>query len=165
MKTGNNLKSLCNCCSLSCIPLFATPWPTACQVSLSFTISWNWLKLISIELVMSSNHLTLLSPFSSCSKCFPALGSILMSQPFTSRGQSIRASVLASVLPVNIQGWFPLGLAGLIPLLFNGLSSLLYHHGSKASVLWCSVFFVVQLSHPYMTTGKIIALTIQAFVG
>ena len=66
---------------------------------------------------------------------------------------------------MNIQGWFPLGLTSLISLQFKGLKSLLQHHSSKASILWLSAFFMVQFSHPYMTTGKTIALTIQIFVG
>ena len=75
------------------------------------------------------------------------------------------AKVLELQLPMNIQGWFPLGLTGLISLLSKGFSSLLQHHISKASILWCSAFFMVQLSHSYMTTGKTMALTIQTFVG
>ena len=88
-----------------------------------------------------------------------------MSQLFSSGDQSIGASASASVLPINIQGCFPLGLTGLIPLHSNGLKNLLQHHSSKASVLQHSSFFMVQLSHPYMTTGKIIALTTGTFVG
>ena len=71
--------------------------------------------------------------------------------------------VLASVLPMNTQGWCPLGLTGLSSLLSKGLKSFLQHHNSKASIIWCSVFFTVQLSHPYMTTGKTIVLTIWTF--
>ena len=92
-----------------------------------------------------------------------------MSQFFTSGGQSIRVSVSASVLPVNIQDWLLLGLISfridwLNLLAVQGLSSLLQHHSSKASILWCSAFFIVQLSHPYMTTGKTVALTRQTYV-
>ena len=88
------------------------------------------------------------------------------SQFFTSGGQNIGASVSASVFPMTIQDWFPLGLTGLISLQSKGLSkSLLQHHSSKASILRHSAFFMVQLSHPYMTTGKTIALTRQTFVG
>ena len=90
---------------------------------------------------------------------FPASGSFPMSQFFTSRGQSIRAS--ASVLPVisfRID-WFDL------PDVQGTFKRLLQHHNSKASILWCSAFIIVQLSHPYVTTGKIIALTRQSFVG
>ena len=113
-------------------------------------------------------HPTILSsvtPFFSCPQSFPASESFPMSQHFTSGGQSIRTSASASVLPMHIQGWFPLGFTGLISLLFKGLSSLLQHHNSKASILQSSAFFIVQLSHPYMATGKSIALTIQNFVG
>ena len=87
-----------------------------------------------------------------------------MSRFFISGGQSIGASEAASVLSVSIQGWFPLGLAGLISLPSKEFLSLLQYHSSKASLLRCSVFFMVQLSHLYMTTRKTIALIIQIFV-
>ena len=93
---------------------------------------------------------------------FPASGSFPMSQFFTSGDQSIGVSVSASVLPMNIQDWFPLGLTGLSSLQSK---SLLQHHSSKTSVLWCSAFFIVQISHPYMTTEKTIALTRWTFLG
>ena len=130
-----------------------------CQASLSFTISQSLLKLMSIESVMPSNHLILCCPLLLLPQSFPASGSFQMSQFFVSSGQSIWASV--SVLPMNIQGWFPLGLTGLISLQSKGLKNLLHHYNSKASIsiLWCLAFFMVHLSHPYMTTGKIIALT------
>ena len=86
------------------VPLFATPWTAAHQASLSFTISWSLLRLMSIESVMPSNHLILVVPFSSCLQSFPASGAFPMSQLFTSGGQSIRTSALASVLPMSIQG-------------------------------------------------------------
>ena len=107
--------------SLSHVQLFVTPWTAAYQASLSFTISWSLFKLRSIELVMPSNHLILCSPFSPCPQSFPASGSYLMSQFLASGGQSIGASASASVLPVNIQGWFPLGL---ISLLSKGVSRI-----------------------------------------
>ena len=84
-----------------------------------------------------------------------------MSWLFASGGQSTGVSASASVFPKIIQGWFPLGLTYLI-LHSKGL---LQHHSSKAAVHQCSAFFMVQLSHPYMTTGKTIALTVQTFVG
>ena len=88
-------------------------------------------------------------PFSSCLQSFPASGSFLMSQFFASGGQSIDASPSASVLPMNIQDWFPLGWTGWISHAVQGtLKSLLQHHSSKASILWCSAFFMVQFSHP-----------------
>ena len=101
-------------------------------------------------------------PFSSYLLSFPASGSFAVSQLFTSGGQSIGAS--ASVLPMNIQGWFPLGLTGLISAIQEPLKSLFQLHSLKASILRHSVFFIVQLSHPHMTTGKTIALTRQNFV-
>ena len=104
------------------------------------------------------------SLFSFCLQPFPASGSFLMNRLFSSGGRSIGASASASVLPVNIQGWFPLRLTGLISLLSKGLSSLLQNHSLKASILWHSAFFMVQFSHLYMTTGKAIALTIWTFV-
>ena len=88
-----------------------------------------------------------------------------MSQFFTSGGQRIGVSASASVLPKNIQDLFPPGWTGLISLQSKGLSSLLQHHSSKTSILWYSAFFIVQLSHLYMTTGKTIALTRWTFVG
>ena len=88
-----------------------------------------------------------------------------MSQFFASGGQSIRASASASVLPVNIQDWVSFRMDGLDLLAVQGThKSLFQHHSSKASVLWCSAFFIVQLSHPYMTTGKTITLTRWTFV-
>ena len=108
-------------------------------------------------------HLTISSsagPFSICFQSFPGSGSFLMNLLFASGGQSIGASASAPVLPMNIQGLFPLGLTGWFDLLaFQGTPKcLLQHHSSKASILWQSAFFMVQLSHPYTTTRKIIAL-------
>jgi len=99
------------CCP---VQLFAIPWTAAFQASLSFTSSWSLLKLMSTESVMPSNHLILCHPFFSCFQSFPASGSFSVSQFFPSGGQNIGAS--ASVLPMHIQAWFPLGLTGLILL-------------------------------------------------
>ena len=101
-------------------------------------------------------------PFSSCLQSLPASGSFPVSQLFTSGGQSTGVSASASVLPMNTQDWSPLGWTGWISLQSKGL---LLHHSSKTSILRHSAFFIVQLSHPYMTTGKTIALTRQTFVG
>ena len=102
----------------------------------------------------------------SCIQSFPASGSFQMSQFFTSGGQSNGVSASASVLPMNIQGWFPLGLTWLDLLAVQGtLKSLLQHHSSKASILCRSAFFIVQFSHTHMTTGKTRALTEWTFVG
>jgi len=98
-------------------------------------------------------------PFSSYPQSFPASGSLQISQLFASGGQSIEVSASTSVLPMSTQDWYPLGWTGWISLQSKGLSSLLQYHSWKASVLWRSAFFIVQHSHPYMTTGKTIALT------
>ena len=108
--------------SLSCVQLFATPWIAAWQASLSFTNSQSLLKLMLIDLVIPSNNLILCHPFSSHLQSFPAPGSFPISQFFASGGQSIGVSASASVLPMNIQDWFPLGWTGWISLQFKGLS-------------------------------------------
>ena len=104
---------------------------------------------------MPSSHLILCHPFS-CLQSFLPSGSFQMSQLFTSGDQSTGVSASTSVLPMNIQDWFPVQ---------GTLKSLLQHHSSKASILQCSVFLIVQLSHPYMTTGKTIAFSRWTFVG
>ena len=103
-------------------------------------------------------------PFSSRLQSFPASGSFQMSQLFTSGGQSIGASASASVFPINIQDWFPSGDQLDLLAVQETLKSLFQHHSSKASILWHSAFFIVQLSHPYMTTGNTIALIRWTFV-
>ena len=131
----------------------------------SITNSWSLFKLMSIESVMLSNHLILCRPLLLPS-IFPSIkGSFQMSQLFASGGQSIGPSASTSVLPMSTQDWSPLGWTGWISLQSKGLSSLLQHHRLKASILWRSTFFTVQLSHPYMTKGKTIALTRRTFVG
>ena len=105
-------------------------------------------------------------PFSSCSQSFPASGSFPMSQFFTWGGQRIEVSASTSVLPVNTQDWSPLGWTGWISLQSKGLSRVFSNnHSSKASILLFLAFFIVQLSHPYTTTGKTTALIRQTFVG
>ena len=99
--------------------------------------------------------------FSSCLQSFRASGSFQMSQFFAPDGQSIGVSASTSFLPMNIQEWFPLGWTGWISLQSK---SLLQHHSSKASILQRLAVFAVQLSHPYVTTGKTIALTRWTFV-
>ena len=137
------------------------------KTPLSFTISWSWLKFMSIESMMLSISSSV-APFSFCLQFFPASGSFPVSWLFASGGQRIGTSASASVLPMNIQGLFPLGLTGLIPIwsvVQGTLKNLLQHHNSVASVLWHSAFFMVQLSHLYMTTEKKnIDLTTQIFV-
>ena len=127
-----------------------TPWTAANQASLSLTISQSLLKFMATESLMPSSVV----PFFFCLQSFPASGSFPMSQFCTSGSQSIGASVSASVLPKNTQlisfrmDWLNL-------LAVQGtLKSLLQHHSSKTSVLLRSAFFMVQLSHPYITTKK-----------
>ena len=146
------------------MPDSATPWTAARQASLSLSLG-----VCSKSCPLSQWYHPPISaaviPFSSCPQSFPASGSFPTSQ-FTSSGQNIGTSASASVLPMNTKDWFPLGLTGLISLQSKGLfKSLFQQHNSKVSVLWCSAFFIVQLSHPYITTGKIIALTLWTFVG
>ena len=142
----------------------ATPWTAARQVPLSITNSWNLLKLMSIESVMPSNHppchpllLPLIFP---SIRVFSNESALHIRWPkYWSFSFSISPSNEYSRLISFRIDWFDL-------LALQGtLKSLLQPHSSKASILQCSAFFIVQLSHPYMTTGKIIALTIQTFVG
>ena len=125
--------------SLSHVRLFATPRTAAHQASLSFTIYWSFLKLMSIESMMPSTHLILCHSLPSHLQSFPA--SFPMSQLFTSGGQSIRVSASASVLPMNIQGWFPSGLTGLISLWSKGLSRVFF-----STTVWKHQFFDAQPS-------------------
>ena len=129
-----------------------SPSPTPRAYSNSCPLSWWRHPTISSSVV----------PFSSCLQSFPASGSFPMSQLFAPGGQSIGASPSTSVLPMNIQDWFPSGLAGLSFL--QTFKSLLQHHSSKASILWCSAFFMIQLLYLYMTTRKTITLTRWIFV-
>ena len=132
----------CSVQSLSRVWLFATPWTAARQASLSITNSWSLFRLMSIDGMDSCPwrwcHPTVSSSailFSSHLQSFQASGSFQMNQFFASGGQSIGDPASAPVLPVNIQGLFPLGLTGFISLQSKGLSSLLQHHTLKASIL------------------------------
>ena len=107
--------------SLSCVWLFVTPWTAAHQASLSFTVSWNLLKFMSIEAMMLSNHLILCHPLLLLPLVFPRIRVFLVSYLFTQTGQSIGAWASVSALPMNIHSWFPLGLTGWISLLSKGL--------------------------------------------
>ena len=104
-------------------------------------------------------------PFSYCPQSLPASESFPMNQHFAWGGQNIGVSTLASFLPKNTQDWSPLEWTGWIFAVQGTLKSLLQHHSSKASILWRSAFFTVQLLHPYMTRGKSIALTRRTLVG
>ena len=104
-------------------------------------------------------------PFSSCPQSFPASWTFPVIWLLASYGQSTGASASASVLLMNIQDWSPLGWTDWISLQSKGLSRVLQHHSSKASILWRSAFFIVQLSQPNMTNGKTIALTRWTYFG
>ena len=151
--------------SHSVVPNFETPWITACQASLSITDSQSLPKLMSIESVMPSRHLILcgplllLPPISPSIRVFSNKSILCMRWPkYWSFSFSISPSNEYSGLISFRMDWLDL-------LEVQGtLKSLLQHHSSKASILWHSVFFMVQLSHLYMTTGKTIALTIWTFV-
>ena len=143
--------------SFSRVRLFETPWTTHARPpcpSSTPRVHPNPCPL------SRSCHPTISSsvvPFSSCPQSFPASRSFLMSQLFALGGQSIGASASAPFLPMNIQGWFPLGWTGLLSLLSKRLlKSLVQHRNRKASILRCLVFFMFQLSPPYMTAGKIV---------
>ena len=142
-----------------------TAWTAACQASLSIINSRSLVKFISIKSVMRSNHHILCCPLLLLPSIFPSIRVFSNAQLFISGGQSIGVSASTSVLPMNTQDWSPLGWTGWISLQSKDCKSLLQHHSSKASVLRCSAFFTVQLSHLYMTTGKTIALTRWTFVG
>ena len=150
---------------LSCVWLFVTPWTAACQVSLSITNSWSLLKLLSIESVVPSNHLILCHPLFLPPSIFPSIR-VFSSESVLCIRWPKYWSFSFSISPSNKypglisfrMDWFDL-LA-----VQETLKSLLQYHSSKASILQCSAFFIVQLSHPYMTTGKTIALTIWTFL-
>ena len=151
--------------SLSRVRLFATPWIAACQAFLSLTNSRSSLKLTSTGLVMPSSHLILwrpllLSPIPPSIRDFSNESTLHMRWPkYWSFSFSIIPSKERPGLISFRMDWLDL-------LAVQGtLKSLLQHHGSKASILWLSAFFTVQLSHPYMTTGKTIALTRRTLVG
>ena len=150
--------------SLSCVQLFATPWIAAHQASLS-TISWSLFKVVSLVSMTPSNLLILCRPFSSCIQSFPA------SEFFPMSWLCIRWpkywSFIISISPSK-------GCSGLISFRMDCFDlfavqgtrkNLLQHHSPKASILWHSPFFMVWLSHPYMTTRKTVTLTRQTFVG
>ena len=152
--------NLCLVQLFSRVRLFAMPWTAARQASLSITNSWSLLKLMSIKSVMPSNHLLLCCPLLLPPSIFPSIRPFPMSQFFASGGQSIGVSF--SISPSNeYSGLISFRMDWFDRLAVQGtLKSLLQHHSSRASILWCSAFFMVQISHPYMTTGKTTVLII-----
>ena len=149
----------------SCIQLFVTPWIAPCQASLSITNSQSLLKLIPIESVMPSSHLILCHPLLLLPPIPPKIR-IFSSESTLRTGWPKYWSFSFNINPSNeLQDWCPLWWTGWISLQSKGLSSLPQHHSSKVSIFQRIAFFTVQLSHPYMTTGKTIALTRWTFVG
>ena len=141
-----------------------TPWIAARQAPLSFVISQSWLRFMSIELVMLSSHLILCHPLLLLPSIFPSirvfsreLALHIMWLKYWIFSFSISPSNGHSRLISFWMDWFDLAVHGI-------LKSLLQHHSLNASILWRLAFFMVHLSHPYMTTGKTIALTIRTFV-
>ena len=152
--------------SLSHVRLFVTPWTAARQVSLSITNCQSLLKLMSIESMMPSNHLILCRPLLLPPSIFSSIRVFSNESALCIRWRKYW-SFSFSISPSNEHsGLISFRMDWLDLLAVQGtLKSLLQHHSSKASILWCSAFFTVQLSHPYMTIGKIIALTRWTFVG
>ena len=146
--------------SLSHVWLFTTPWTAAHQASLSIINSWSLHKLMSIESVMPSNHLILCHPLYLPPSIFPSIRVFSNESVLRIRWPKYW-SFSFSISPSNGHpGLISFRMGWLDLLAVQGtLKSLLQHHSSKASILQCSAFFMVQLSHPYMTTGKTIALT------
>ena len=159
----SKMSPCCCCrCSLSRVWLFTTPWTATCQPPLSSTVSQSLLKFMRIESVMLSNHLILCRHLLLLPSTFRVFSNELA---LSIRQWSIAASASASVFPINIQCWFPLGLIYLVSLQSKELSRVsLQHLSLEASILQRSAFFKVQLSHPCMTAGKSLALTLQSVV-
>ena len=143
-----------------------TPWTAACQASLSITNSWSLLKLMPIESMMPSNHLILCCPLLLLPSIFPSIRVLSNESALCIRWRK-SWSFSFSISPSNEYSGlisFRIDWFDLLPLQ-GTLKSLLQHHSSKASILLLSAFFMVQLSHPYMTTGETIALTRRTVVG
>ena len=148
------------------VQLFMSPWIAAHQASLFITNSQSLLKLMSVESVMPSNHLILNRPLLLLSSIFPSIR-VFSNEPVLWIGWPKYWSFSFSISPSNDYSGlisFRMDLFDLLAVQ-GTLKSLLQHHNSKASIFWCLAFFIVQLSHPYMTTGRTIALTRWTFVG
>ena len=151
--------------SLSHVQLFVTPWTAACQASLSITNFQSLLKLMSIKLVMPSNHLILCRPLLLLPSIFPSIRVFSNESVLRIRWPKYW-SFSFSINPSNEYSgliFFRIDLFDLLAVQ-GTLKSPLQQHSSKASILWCSAFFIVQLSHPYTTTGKTITLIRRNFV-
>ena len=152
--------------SLIHVRLFATPWIAACQASLSITNSWSSLKLTFIESVMKSSHLILCRPLLLLPPIPPSIRVFSNESTLHMRWPKYWSFIFSIIPSKEIPGLISFRMDWLNLLAVQGtLKSLLQHHSSKASILSRSAFFTVQLSHPYMTTGKTIALTRRTLVG
>ena len=151
---------------LSHVRLFATPWTAAHQASLSITNSWSLLKLMSIELVMPSTHPILCRPLFLLPSIFPSIRVFSNESVLCIRWPKYGSFSFSFSSSNEYSGLISFRMNWLDLLAVQGtLKSLLQHHSSKASVLQCLALFMVQLSHPYITTGKAISLTRQTVVG
>ena len=151
---------------LSCVWIFVTPWTGAHQASLSITNSKSLLKLMSIASVMSSNHLILCHHLLLLPSIFPNIGVFPNESVLPIRWPKYWSFSFSISPSGEDSGLISFKIDWLNLLAVQGtLKSLLQHHSSKASILWHSAFFIVQLSHPYMTTGKTKASTKLIFVG
>ena len=152
--------------SLSHVWLFVTPWTAAPQASLSITNSWSLLRLMSIESMMPSSHLILCHPLLLSPSIFPSIRAFSNKLVLRVRWPKDWRFSFNISPSKEYSGLISFRIDWLDPLSVQGtLKSLLQHHSSKVSILWHSAFFMVQLSHLYMTTGKTIALIIWTFVG
>ena len=151
--------------SLSHVQLFSTPWIAACQASLSITNFQSSLRLMSIESVMPSSHLILCRPLLLLPPIPPSIRVFSNESALCMRWPKDWSFSFSIILSKEIPGLVSFRMDWLDLLAIQGTLKSLQHHSSKASILRCSSFFTVQLSHPYMTTGKTIALTRRTFVG
>jgi len=150
--------------SITCVRLFVTPWTATHQASLYITNSLSLLKFMSMESVMPSKHLILCHPLLLLPSIFPSIRVFSNESALYIRWPKCWSFSISS--PNEYSGLIFFRIDWLDLLAVQGtLKSLLQHHSSKASILQCSAFFIVQLSHPYITAGKIMALTRQTFVG
>ena len=143
----------------------ATPWTAACQASLSITNSQILLKLMSIESVMPSNHLILCRPLLFLPSIFPSIGVFSNESALHIRWPKYLSFSFSISPPNEFSGSISFRINWFYFLAVQRTLNNFQYHSSKASVLWCSAFFMVQLSHPYMTTGQTIAWTRRTFVG
>ena len=152
--------------SLSRVQLFVSPWTAGRQASMSITNSWSLFKLMSIKSVMPCTHLILCRPLLLLPSTFPSIRVFSNNSVLHIRWPKYWSFSISISLSNEYSGLVSFRMDWLDLLAVQGtLKSLLQHHSSKASILWCSDFFTVKLSHPYLTTGKTIALTRWTFIG